>query len=275
MPRAGRGCTYYVRVRATWLTDLHLNFVDEAGLKAFATAVMRERPEVIFVTGDTGEADDVATFFELVGLIAPTYGVLGNHDFYRSTIAEVRGRAAATPWWLPGRTAIQLTEATTLVGIDGWGDARCGNLHSEVKLADWQLIGELDRLLMCPPAERCAALQALGTAEADALRAKLDGLAPRELIVLTHVPPFADACWYAGERSSPDWLPWFTCIAVGEVLLAYAASHPDTQITVLCGHTHGRGEYRASANLRVRTGGWAPRQKSYGNPIVQATWALA
>ncbi|MEO8701837.1 MAG: metallophosphoesterase [Kofleriaceae bacterium] len=263
-------------MRATWLTDLHLNFVDEAGLKAFATAVMRERPDVIFVTGDTGEAVDVETFFDLIGLMAPTYGVLGNHDYYRSTIAEVRGRASKTTWWLPGRGPIRLTDATTLIGIDGWGDARCGNLDSAVRLADWKLIGELDRLLGCLPVQRCATLQALGTAEAEALRGQLAELAaPRELIVLTHVPPFADACWYDGARSSPEWLPWFTCIAVGDALLEYARAHPETQITVLCGHTHGRGEHRVAANLNVRTGGWAPHQKSYGNPIVQASWAVA
>ena len=43
-----------------------------------------------------------------------------------------------------------------------------------------------------------------------------------------------------------------------EVLLEYARRVPRTRITVLCGHTHGRGEYRACDNLLVRTGGWAP-----------------
>jgi len=261
-------------VRATWLTDLHLNFLDEDRLKAFATTLMRERPDVILVTGDTGEAHDVFQFFDILGLIAPIHGVLGNHDYYRSTIAAVRERARATSWWLPAREPIQLSDSTTLVGIDGWGDARCGNLESEVKLADWRWIGELDGLLFCPPAERCARLQALGTAEAEALRAKLVGIAPRELLVLTHVPPFADACWHDGKRSTPDWLPWFTCIAVGDVLLDHARAHPATTITVLCGHTHGRGEYRAAENLLVRTGGWAPRQQTYENPIVQATWLV-
>jgi hypothetical protein len=261
-------------VRATWLTDLHLNFLDEERLKAFATTLMRERPECLLVTGDTGEAPDVFQFFEILGLIAPSYGVLGNHDYYRSTIAAVRERARTTSWWLPARDPIELSDSTTLVGIDGWGDARCGNLESEVKLADWRCIGELDGLLVCPPAERCARLQALGTAEAEALRGKLAGIAPRELLVLTHVPPFADACWYDGKHSSPDWLPWFTCIAVGDVLLDYARAHPATTITVLCGHTHGRGEHRAADNLLVRTGGWAPRQQTYGHPIVQATWSV-
>ncbi len=45
-------------------------------------------------------------------------------------------------------------------------------------------------------------------------------------------------------------------------------------ITVLCGHTHGTGEYRPVENLFVRTGGWPPGVQSYGNPIVQDAWAI-
>lgn len=260
-------------VRCTWVTDAHLNFLDQAGLIAFFDAIKRERPDHIFVTGDTGEAGDVFQLLELFALIAPTHAVLGNHDYYGSTIRELRERAPKE--WLPPRAPLPLTPTTALLGVDGWGDGRCGNLDSNVRLSDWKEIGELDGLLFCPTAERCARLQALGDAEAEALRDQLAHTTARELIVLTHVPPFPEACWYDGKQSSPDWLPWFTCVAVGDVLLAYARAHPATTLTVLCGHTHGRGEYRAADNLLVRTGGWPPGQKSYGNPIVQTTWELA
>ena len=95
-----------------------------------------------------------------------------------------------------------------------------------------------------------------------------------ELLVLTHVPPFPEACIYAGEQSEPAWLPWFTCIATGEVLTSYARAHPTTKITVLCGHSHGAGACRPEPNLEVRTGGWPRGVEGYGNPIVQATLEL-
>jgi predicted phosphohydrolase len=264
-------------MRAVWVTDVHLNFVEVERLKSFADAIMRERPDRIFVTGDTAEAHDVEKCFDLLRAIAPCHGVLGNHDYYGSSIAALRERARRTSWWLPGKDPIRLTEATTLVGIDGWGDARCGNLDSQVKLSDWNEIEELDGLLFCESARRCAVLQAVGAAEAQALRAQLSSLEPScaELIVLTHVPPFPEACWYQGQQSSPEWLPWFTCVAVGEALRDYAREHESTQITVLCGHTHGAGEFRAADNLLVRTGGWPPGAKSYGNPIVQHAWTIA
>jgi hypothetical protein len=95
-----------------------------------------------------------------------------------------------------------------------------------------------------------------------------------QVLVLTHVPPFPEACVYDGAQSSPAWLPWFTCISTGEVLAEYAAAHPHQRITVLCGHTHGAGVCQPAPNLEVRTGGWAPGVEGYGNPIVQATLDL-
>jgi 3',5'-cyclic-AMP phosphodiesterase len=262
-------------MHATWLTDLHLNFLKEAQLGKFLAAVKREAPDVIFVTGDTGESQNVCSFVEQLRQIAPVYFVLGNHDFYGSSLAEVRHRARETSCWLPALGPIRLTGTTTLIGVDGWGDARCGNLASRVRLADWQWIRDLDALMTCTPEHRAHVLKALGAEEAVALRVQLARLEPSDdLIVLTHVPPFAEACWHAGKPSEPDWLPWFTCIAVGDALLEYARRVPSTRIEVLCGHTHGQGEYRPQDNLLVRTGGWAPGQQDYGNPIVQASWSI-
>ena len=263
-------------MRATWLTDLHLNFLEEDARVRFLRTVKQECPDVIFLTGDTGESNDVFAFVEQIARIAPPYFVLGNHDFYGSSLADVRRRARETKRWLPALGPIRLTDATMLVGVDGWGDARCGNRESGVKLADWRWIKDLDELTYCPSRERIGVLNALGSQEATALRENLARVdRPRELIVLTHVPPFAEACWYNGAQSEPDWLPWFTCIAVGDALREYARSAPRTTITVLCGHSHGRGEYQARENLRVRTGGWPPDQRDYGNPLVQESWTLA
>src|SRR5947208_3548725 len=59
------------------------------------------------------------------------------------------------------------------------------------------------------------------------------------IIVLTHVPPFREACWYEGQISNDDWLPFFTCKAVGDVILDHAERHPKIRFEVYCGHTHG------------------------------------
>jgi 3',5'-cyclic-AMP phosphodiesterase len=262
-------------VRVTWLTDLHLNFLDRDAVATFLAKIAAEEPDVLLVTGDIAESPDVFQYVEQLSRIARMYFVLGNHDFYESSIEAVRKRARKTESWLPSLGPVRLGRSTALVGVDGWGDARCGNLRSRVQLSDWRWIDELKGLASATPEKRAATLNEFGDREAGALRAQLTHLAAvPELIVLTHVPPFPEACCYDGHQSEPDWLPWFTCVAVGDVLREFAAEVPACRITVLCGHSHGRNEYQAAANLVVRTGGWPPGVRDYGNPLIQGTWQV-
>ncbi len=259
-------------MRATWLTDIHLNFLKPLALKAFYERVREAQPHVLLVTGDIGESDSVIRFVTELGQIAPIYFVLGNHDYYRSSIASVRGAMARLPTeltWLPAVGPLKITPRTTIVGVDGWGDARCGDRASKVQLSDWQLIDDFRR------GDRQATLERLGANEARALRDHLAAApASEHLVVLTHVPPFPEACIYDDAQSDDAWLPWFTCIATGDVLREHARTHPEQQITVLCGHSHGRGTFQAAANLVVRTGGWPKGIEGYGNPVVQDTLDL-
>src|SRR4051812_11581893 len=95
------GSARYARcVRATWLTDIHLNFMRPLALQAFYDRVKHESPDALFVTGDIGESDSVARFVDELRAIAPIYYVLGNHDYYRSSLRAVR--TALPPGWLPG-----------------------------------------------------------------------------------------------------------------------------------------------------------------------------
>ena len=264
--------------RAVWLTDVHLDWVEEAGTRALAGEVAEAGAEVVLLTGDIA---DGAASERYLGLFAevlerPVFYVLGNHDYYGRPIAETRRKtealARAHPWLerLRGGPARQLG-AVALVGVDGWSDARLGDFQgSPVWLRDYLEIPELveagGELRHDPGARRglAARLGELGAAEAQELEealAELDD--PAHVYVLTHPPPFQEACWHEGRTANDEWAPHFTCGAVGEVLRAYAAAHPAVLVTVLCGHTHGAGEYRAAENLLVRTGG-----AEYGAPGV-------
>ena len=264
-------------MRATWLTDIHLNFLRPLALKAFYDRLKAEQPDVLLITGDIAESDSVGKFLGEMSEIAPIYFVLGNHDYYRSNIRVVRGdigRAAKRATYMPAVLQVALTPNITMIGVDGWGDARCGDLESTVQLSDWNLIEDFRKAKQDRNA-RNEILQRLGAAEARMLSEKLAAVAQTpELLVLTHVPPYPEACVYDGEPSGPAWSPWFTCIATGEVLDAYAQAHPAQRITVLCGHSHGIGSYQRLPNLEVKTGGWPPHVEGYGNPVVQATFEL-
>ncbi len=157
-----------------------------------------------------------------------------------------------------------MSEDTCLIGHDGWADGRLGDYaRSEVLLNDYRLIEELAGL---DKEARRARLHALGDEAAAHLRALLPEALRRfrRVIVLTHVPPFKEACWHRGEISNDDWLPHFACRAVGEVLSEATAAHPECEMTVFCGHTHSAGEAQVLPNLRVLTGG-----VEYGRPALQ------
>jgi hypothetical protein len=158
---------------------------------------------------------------------------------------------------------VAVGDETGLFGHDGWADGRLGDYWgSTIELNDWWLIEDLAGL---DQGLRLAKLQALAGEAADHFRAVLPGALARHqhLIALTHVPPFREACWYRGAISNDDWLPHFSCGAVGEVLAEAMRNAPERSMTVLCGHTHGAGEVQILPNLRVITGG-----AEYGRPVV-------
>jgi Icc protein len=197
----------------------------------------------------------------------PVYFVLGNHDFYHGSISVVRmaiQELGDSPRWLGGMECVPLTDTTCLVGHDGWGDGRYGNYaQSDVALNDFRLIRELRGLSR--PA-RLAKMMSLGDEAAEHFRRVLpEALAASEhVVVLTHVSPFVESCIHEGRPSDADWLPFFACKAAGDVLLDAMRRRPDRRMTVLCGHTHGRGTCQVLPNLEVHTGG-----AEYGQPTIQ------
>lgn len=258
-----------------WATDVHLDHLRarEAAFE-FGRALSREQPEAVglVVTGDIAEARSVErTLQDLVrGFSRPVYFVLGNHDYYRGSFQAVDRAVAATCrateglYWLR-HEVVPLADAVLLVGIDGWYDAAYGDRNTDLELTDFMLIEELfaaqdesREALLSACAER-----ALG--QARMLEQRLDNLnereRPRHVIVATHVPPFQAAAWHEGKPSDARWAPFFSNKALGDCLLQCAERHSGIDYTVLCGHTHGSGTYRARENLTVHTG-----RAQYGAP---------
>ena len=138
-----------------WLTDIHLNFVTSDEASSFARRLGEAGADIVLVGGDIGEADSFADFLRQLTDESniPLYFVLGNHDYYRGSIASVREEAIAISGesshlrWLPGEQVVQVAEKTSLVGHGGWGDGRIGKFfESDVVLNDYALIEELQKL---------------------------------------------------------------------------------------------------------------------------------
>lgn len=258
--------------RLAWATDIHLNFISAGAVLEFCASVRQGAYDALVITGDIAEGESVCGYLRTLAeqLDLPVYFVLGNHDFYDARIKDVR--AAVTELslvtsnlhYLPVDGVVPLTDRTALVGCDGWGDLHHGKgFESRVELQDHYVIHDLAAL---SPMGRFARLRALGEEEAEIVRVLLPQALSefQHVIFATHVPPFREACWHQGKISDGDWLPHFTCKAVGDVLLEIMKENPDRKLTVLCGHTHGGGEAQVLPNLKVLTG--AAR---YGRPALQ------
>jgi hypothetical protein len=76
---------------------------------------------------------------------------------------------------------------------------------------------------------------------------------PKKVIVLTHVPPFKEACLYEGKISNDDWVPYFSSKVMGDVLTAVAEQNSEIEFLVLCGHTHSAANVRYG-NLNIQVG---------------------
>ena len=259
-------------MKMLWLTDIHLEFLDAHQQHRFLDELRAYEADGILISGDIAQAPTISEDLARLeaALETPIYFVLGNHDFYRGSISEVRttirkqARGSKYLRWLSGGSGVPLSTKTCLVGHDGWGDARLGDYDgSQVQLNDFELISELTGLSR---SELRARLRSLGDEAAAHLRSVLPrALASAEhVIVLTHVPPFQEASWHNGSHSAPDWLPFFACKAVGDVLVDTMRKHKEKRMTVLCGHTHGGGRARILPNLVVLTGA-----ATYGQPVVQ------
>lgn len=258
-------------LRAVWLTDIHLDFLSPRAREDFFSAVASQNPDAVFLTGDISVAPSL---LEHLGALCdvvnkPIYFVLGNHDFYHGSIADVRATVrdfcSTHPLlhYLTDISMVALTESTALVGHDGWGDSRYGDYaQSAVRLNDHVLIKELTGLT---PRTLQQQLMHLGDEAARYLRGTLPHALDRyqHVILLTHVPPFRESCWYQGQVSNDEWLPFFACQAVGDVLREAMEKRPDRRLTVYCGHTHSGGTAQILPNLQVITG-----VAEYGTPQI-------
>ncbi len=249
--------------RWLWMTDLHLDFVDDAGLDTFFVRVRNATADGLLISGDIASGTDIHRFLVRLhdSFQGPICFVLGNHDFYGRSFAEVRDKVRSVCAendrliYLSDQPGIPLVDDVILVGQDGWGDGRAGDYAaSDVEMNDFGLIDELRRK---NKAERLEAIKRLGDEEVKQAEPKLRQALQeaRDVAFLTHVPPFPEASVGPAGSSDPDFLPFFCCQSMGMMLSELMQTHPDNRLFVFCGHTHSPAIARMLPNLVVRAAG--------------------
>lgn len=260
--------------RVAWMTDLHLNFLPPRQASAYFDSLNESPADVILIGGDISEGPRlVMDFSELAARVRkPVFFVLGNQDYYRSSIAAVRYQISHLCSRMPNLTylsaveGVELSPGTALVGHDGWGDATLGNFDDAIKVTDDRLIEEL---ATCERPALQDLLRRLGREAAEHIHRVLTYAVSRydNICLLTHVPPFKESCWFEGANADDRHLPRFACGSVGAVIFDIMSMYPRKQLTVLCGHTHSPGYAQILPNVHVWTGG-----VDFGVPKIQRTF---
>lgn len=263
-------------MKLAWLTDIHLNFLETEERIQFYNDIIKTKSNAVLITGDIAEAPSVSKILKEMAdqIKIPIYFVLGNHDYYRGSISEVKTKMATLTktnnqlYWLPALGSQILEEGVMLLGQDGWADGRLGDYaNSPVRLNDSRLIEDLFHQKILGQYPLLDKMQQLADADAKFLHDDLKyaiSQHPKKIIVLTHVPPFKESCLYQGNMTDDNYLPYFSSKATGDVLTEMAKKHTAVDFLILCGHTHEASIYKPFDNLTVLVG-----KAEYYQPEVQ------
>ncbi len=257
-------------VRLAWATDIHLDHCDQEQIQSFVNEIADQKPDALALTGDLSDGLQIKGHLEQIAdqLQIPVYFILGNHDYYESSIAEVRQQMTLLSQshrylrWLPAGQVFALSEQSCIVGHGGWGDGRNGNLNNSwLKLTDFRLIQDF---VSAGEVGRESLLNRLGDQGAAHLETVLPAALAQyqQTIVLVHAPPYREACLYGSEMADDNWAPHFTCQAIGNLLSQIEIS-PSQQVTVLAGHTHNICDLDYRPGLKIRVG-----TAEYGRPAL-------
>lgn len=286
MNRNTATCYSSVMSKYAWATDCHLDHVSSnEKLIAFAEKLVATEPPGIFITGDISNAKQLVYHLSAIERVCqrPIFFVLGNHDYYDGEIEPVRksmrelSNMSRYLKYLPLTQYVTLTPNTALVGHDCWYDAQFGDpLHSRFMMNDWAMTkdflqhsgGRKFLIENRTVRDRASLISQVQRLARDGVQHIHDGIKAavrqhKNVIVLSHYPPFQEAHIYQGKVGDADAQPWFTCKMLGTMLLDAAKAYPNVNFTVLAGHTHGQYDGKPVPNLEVHVG-----EAAYGRPDV-------
>jgi 3',5'-cyclic-AMP phosphodiesterase len=252
-----------------WASDIHLDRLSESDYLEYKEYLQELNPSCLIISGDIAEGDVVYKSLKDFNdsLNFPIYFVLGNHDFYFDGFAAVENKIRALVKeserlkWLTEAGIVELNDKTALIGVDGYPDAGNGALNlSEGCSGDVRLIPDYKGLNRD---EIGGLLNKMGAKYAEILQPVLLEAVKnyQKVCLVTHVPPFVEVALDRNLKICPEHkLPFYTCKAIGDLLLEVMKENSSCHLTVLCGHTHEHADAQILENLRVRV-----KESGYGS----------
>lgn len=272
-------------MKIAWATDIHLDFLrnetdDSLVRSAFLEPLSSSGADCVVISGDVSLAsmleDHLKLFDEIVQ--RPVYFVLGNHDFYgsrfdtvRSKVGLICGASTNLRYLSLQKEALNLTPGLSLVGHDGWYDAYYGSpFTGGLVMSDWIQIQDFsEHVYHSIRGISVDAPNIISVArEASFLAAEhvyhLSSKAARKsknVMIVTHVPPFPEVHSQGGKGSHDAAIPWYTSKLMGDAIARLALENPEVSFTVLCGHSHHKIRVKKGKNVECFVGG-----SEYGEP---------
>ena len=264
-----------------WATDIHLDMTGDLFKRLKKLSEESKSCDGLLLTGDISVSSLLLQHLSLIEshFEKPIYFVLGNHDFYGSSIGSVRRRvidhcmSSSYLKYMTSMPFVKLEEGTYLIGHDNWYDAQNGNPHNaELLMNDWIQIQDfnsalrgsfggrvLDKGVIINVAQKLA--QQAANHVANSIKAVVKSA--DHIVVMTHVPPFKESfnATKQGVDSVMNILPWYTSKIMGDTIISAARTYPHIKFTVLSGHAHSHYDDDLMNNLNVKVG-----RAIYGNP---------
>lgn len=252
-------------MKLAWITDPHLEWIDQGDLDRFLKSVARSKTEGIIISGDISVSKHLPYHLScLAQLPSPVYFVLGNHDFWGGSFKAVQDmvrtfvRKHRNLVWLTESDPIHLTAHTALIGQDGWSDGRAGlGEASGFFVKDFFLIRELAGLGVSQAFE---VMRNIADKASLKLYKQITQTDKKQFLVVTHCPPFGEAALYRDKKASDKSLPHFSNLGMG-MLLKKASEKTGAKLFILCGHTHNKATIDITNLIHVRVLG-----ARYGHP---------
>jgi Icc-related predicted phosphoesterase len=243
-------------MKLAWTTDIHLDFLRTSDMLDFAESIKETDADALIISGDIAQSFCLnKKLTELYILIKKKiYFVLGNHDYYKSSIDKVNKEVRHIIdgkyndiHWLTNKI-YPLTDSVCITGDEGWYDARLGNLDIAGSINDFNLIKDFQFMSKYEIAE--TAQEMVKKAAYKAEKVLIDAAKKYKTVIFTtHFPPFPELSKHLGKRSEPEFMPWYSNMTFGYMLSDVALQFPQTKFIVLCGHSHCESYYKHFDNL--------------------------
>lgn len=245
-----------------WLTDIHVDFKNKETVDRFFDSIASEKARGICITGDMADKEQSISFLEELSkkVDFPIYFVLGNHDYYGSSILSFQKKIESffegnpSVVYLPSQEEIGVSDTTAIIGIDNWYDLEIGNyFKSEVRLRDFTEIADF---MILEKHQLYDHFQKGSRNTIFQVKRKLEKAFENyaHVILLAHVPPFIEACLYKNKPADEEHAPFFIQGLLGSFLLEFMEGYREKSLTVLSGHTHHKAFYQPLPNLVVKVG---------------------